>query len=93
MDRLDQNVNHLRICIKRKKWHYCVVTWLLGKAVQNALQLHQKSVGILSTQNFRREIIRVILRASAEVHIWTPSGGQILLSSSRTSTGLPLLGM
>jgi hypothetical protein len=77
VDRLDQNINHLRIRIGGKKWYYCIVTWLLDTAVQNAWQLHLKSGGSLSALNFRREIVCVILRAAAEVSNRTPSGGKV----------------
>ncbi len=77
VDRLDQNINHLRICISVKKWHYRIVTWLLDTAVQNAWQLHQKSGENLSALNFRREMVCVILRSASEAHKRLPSGGKV----------------
>ena len=39
VDRMDQNINHLRISIGGKKWYWSIVTWLLDTCVQNSWQL------------------------------------------------------
>jgi hypothetical protein len=77
VDRLDQNINHLRIRIGGKKWYYCIVTWLLDTAVQNAWQLHRKSGGNLSALNFRIEMVCVILRSASEARKRVLSGGKV----------------
>lgn len=77
VDRLDQNINHLRIRIGGKKWYHCIITWLLDTAVQNAWQLHRKSGGNLSALAFRREIVCVLLRSTADLRNRTPSGGRV----------------
>lgn len=77
VDRLDQNINHLRIKIGGKKWYYPIVTWLLDTSVQNAWQLHKKAGGTLTALNFRREIVCVILRCGAEVRKRQSSGGSV----------------
>lgn len=55
-DRMNQNVNAYRISIKGKKWYWCIFTWLLDVALQNAwLLLRQQGSSILQRE-FRREV-------------------------------------
>ena len=38
-NRMDQNINCYRVGIRGKKWWWCLFTWLLDAALQNAWQL------------------------------------------------------
>lgn len=74
VDRLDQNVNHLRVTIGGKKWYWSIVTWLLDASVQNAWLIHRKVGGSLSHLEFKREIVCVILRKAAATRSRNCSG-------------------
>ncbi len=60
-DRQDQNVNNYRISFRRKKWWWCIFTWLVDVSVQNAWILHQKTGKNLSQLKFREQLAETYL--------------------------------
>lgn len=55
-DQMDQNVNNYRIGIRGKKWWWCLFTWFVDVAVQNAWQLARLRGTNIDQLSFRREI-------------------------------------
>ena len=43
-DQVDKNVNKYRIGIHGKKWWWCLFTWIVDVAVQNAVRVKTESV-------------------------------------------------
>src|SRR5699024_3748118 len=61
-DRMNQTVSHQRITIRSKKWYFCIITWLIDVAIQNAWVLYRrfqdKNMPIV---DFRRRIVNYYL--------------------------------
>ena len=55
-DQMGQNVNNYRIGIRGKKWWWCLFTWLLDVAIQNAWQLARLRGNNVDQLSFRREV-------------------------------------
>ena len=60
-DRQNQNVRSLRINIRGKKWWFCIFTWLIDVAVQNAWLLARRCGNNMPQLQFRHDIVRDIL--------------------------------
>lgn len=60
-DVMDENVSRYRISIRSKKWWWCLFTWLLDVAIENAWTLHKKAGHKMTQLQFRREIAQVYL--------------------------------
>jgi len=60
-DLMDKNQNRYRISLCGKKWWWCLFTWLIDVALQNAWILHKKSGVILSQLEFRLDIVQTYL--------------------------------
>lgn len=60
-DRMDQNINAYRVSIRGKKWWWCLFTWMLDVAVQNAWLLARKKNPKLTQLNFRRDLVMAYL--------------------------------
>ncbi|XP_055551627.1 piggyBac transposable element-derived protein 3-like isoform X1 [Wyeomyia smithii] len=56
VDRMDQNVAHLRISYRGKKWWFPIFAWLIDVCVQNAWQLHRRVNPTTTQLQFRREL-------------------------------------
>jgi len=70
-DQMDQNVNNYCIGIRGKKWWWCLFTWLLDIAMQNAWQLARLKGTTVDQLSFRREVpISYLLRfQDLQVHL------------------------
>lgn len=56
VDRMDQNVAHLRIGYRGKKWWFSIFAWLIDVCVQNAWQLHRHVNPTTTQLQFRRDL-------------------------------------
>ena len=74
VDRMAQNINHLRISIGGKKWYWSIVTWILDTCLQNNWQLVRKAGSILSALEFRRQLVKVLLREDIGSRTTIPYG-------------------
>ncbi|KAI4455234.1 transposase is4 [Holotrichia oblita] len=64
-DQMDQNIGKYRISIRGKKWWWCIFTWLIDAAINNAWILYRKATNSHSDQlSFRREIAHTYIPPS-----------------------------
>jgi len=61
-DLMDQNISTYRIGIRGKKWWWPIFTWLIDMCINNAWILQKKFKPNISQLQFRREIVRMLLR-------------------------------
>ena len=59
-DLMDENVNRYRISIRGKKWWWCIFSWLIDVAIQNAWILYKKSGHSCTQLQFRRDIAKTV---------------------------------
>lgn len=60
-DLMDENIARYRISLRGKKWWWCLFTWLLDAAIQNAWVLYKQSGNKITQLDFRREIVKTYL--------------------------------
>ena len=54
-------MNKYRIAFQGKKWYWCIFTWMVDAAVQNASILHKKSGGKMLHSTFKEELAHTFL--------------------------------
>ena len=55
-DRMDHNINTFRIGIRRKKWWWSIVSWLIDASINNAWILSNSYGKVTPQKGFRRRI-------------------------------------
>ncbi|KAG5873840.1 hypothetical protein JTB14_014379 [Gonioctena quinquepunctata] len=60
-DLVDESIARWRISLRGKKCWWCLFTWLLDAAIQNAWVLYKQSGNKITQLNFRREIVKTYL--------------------------------
>ncbi|KAF2888104.1 hypothetical protein ILUMI_18069 [Ignelater luminosus] len=65
VDRMNENIDKYRVCIKSKRWWWVLFTFCLDTAVHNAWQLHRKYTSEntkLDYLHFRRIVVQAYLQ-------------------------------
>lgn len=57
-----------RISLRGKKWWWCLFTWLIDVTIQNEWILYEKTGGILSQLEFKRDIVQTYLVTHIEFY-------------------------
>lgn len=61
VDRCDENISYYRTSIRGKKWYFCLITYMLDIALQNAWHLHRLQGGVYDQLTFRRHVASTLL--------------------------------
>lgn len=64
VDRCDENISYYRTSIRGKKWYFCLITYILDLAIQNAWHLYRLQGGTFDQLTFRRQVANSILESN-----------------------------